>query len=223
MVQSVLLKDETSKQDYLVISTNKLKDAYVLYTHNRFEGACYIVGYTLECVVKYIILREFQCNKRKDVWNLYKNPESCVRRVYDGLFTGINDFKISIFGKEYTKSNIDEFKSMAKTVYCDMLDKHSFEKALEHISTEKKVKLDLNRYKYALDWSEQWRYRMYSDGKHTQHDINNEENCKKLIEEIIDIINQFYHNEIITPKEYETYFKKVIESELKSCLNTSVQ
>jgi len=231
VTKSIVLKTETNKKEYLDISSNKLHDSCILCMNQRFEGACYNAGYTIECMVKFIFLEEFKCDNRQNLIDLYRNPPSCVRRIYS-FCTGINDFRISIFGMEYTKCNIKDFESICKDVYNNVLSEHTFEYGLTKLKDYKKTKVDLNNYKYLLDWSEQWRYRLLTNKelkngvmikKLTPHDLNDQGVCHAIIKEINELIQQLYSDDLISQKDYNLYYKNILEKEVHACLNTSAQ
>jgi hypothetical protein len=140
-------------KDYLTAGMDRWKDAINLFERERYLGACYVAGYTGECILKYVIM------KYKNILD-YNSVKSLLSIDKKAFREEINNGR-SVRWLDYEFRTIDEFNDTVGKF--GALKDHKMERLIDlAIKTTALKRTTMTMFKrsasYCLQWSEEWRY-----------------------------------------------------------------
>ena len=163
------MKKENSydKDGYILASYTRWEDARALFAVGKYEGACYMAGYAVEMVLKYIVMDKRGCNTMES----YKELSPVE------INNLINNRRINYRGNDYTHDNLATlFKKFADDLR-DNIYIHDLYRLIKLLDEVFIADIGYSTFRSNYDklglWWEQWRYQIErGDSAHVAIDEN---------------------------------------------------
>lgn len=141
-------------KDYLIAGIERWRDSQKLNEGNdkRYIGTCYMAGYTLECILKYIIMKKYGLKNYDEVKRMCEYTESEKEMIHSGK--GVVWFGEHIYDEQKLKEERGLFKALSKHKIDMLINLAVRCKAIQHTTRTTIKKSAAECYM----WDSEWRY-----------------------------------------------------------------